>query len=224
MALMVLGRWTEAETVLRPIVAAESELAEARSNLSIALLCQDEDEEAGYMYRLAARRNLYDLAAIEETGGRLPLEQFFPACQELLRGQWGSKKLALQAYENSRRDHAAALYYEQTGLAANLADPLHHEAASLMAAQNAEAAYGDMMGPYGVANGARAVGVDRIVAGSGLRPFRDHDSGNCYGSGSRAGWAYIVVGGIGGYCAVCAIGNGRYPFHRQLLSGRVSCR
>lgn len=279
-ALMVLGRWTEAEAVLRPIVEAETELAEVRTNLSIALLCQDEDEEAGYVYRLGERRNLYDLVAIEETGGRLPLdliydrsagqtlalpgipvaataeqtesmmpryadmlnshierngqminrintltdeilqrqpsqplltslryanvigaitsadqephieqlaqaaaaaeeafaemdtdheaeleelfelfatgalppEQFFPACQDLLRGQWGSKRLALHAYEEARRDQAAALYYEQTGLAANLADPLHHEVASLMAAQNAEAAYGDMMGPYSVAN------------------------------------------------------------------------
>jgi hypothetical protein len=272
-ALMVLGRWAEAETVLRPIVEAESELAEARTNLSIALLCQDKNDEAGHAYRLGARRNLYDLV---ETGGHLPLdriydrsagqtlslpgipiaptaeqtesmavrysemmsshmtrytqmthqidtltdeirqrqpslplltslryanvigaittvnqepyiqqlgeavteaeaavdelyaehftelndlfeeglpaEELYPACQQLLMGQWGSKKLALLAYDDSRRDHAAALYYEQTGLAANLADPLHHEVASLMAKQNAVAAFGDIVGSYSVAN------------------------------------------------------------------------
>src|SRR5690606_6411085 len=53
----------------------------------------------------------------------LPPDQFYPACQDLLSSQWGSLKLAMQAVEDTRREHAAALYVEQTGLAANLIDP-----------------------------------------------------------------------------------------------------
>lgn len=277
-ALMLLGKWAEAETVLRPVVEAEAQLSEARTNLSIALLCQDKDEEAGYFYRLGARRMLYDAVEHgEEVGGRLPLdliydrtagqslvlpgipiagtlesaegvlpiyeqmmaahqarfqqnadqiqalideiherqptlplltnlryanvigainsanqepyikaledayadadtaltelynqhsqelndlldqglppEQFYPACQSLLSSQWASEKLAMQAVEEARREHAAALYYEQTGLAANLADPLHHEVASLMAKQDAESAFGDLVGMYSTRTG-----------------------------------------------------------------------
>ena len=282
-ALMGLGKWAEAENVLRPVVEAESQLSEARTNLSIALLCQDKDEEAGYFYRLGERRYLYDVTIEdppppEEIGGHLPTEmiydlsasktltlpgipvaataeqtvalmpvyeqmetshiarseqyatelnnvkaeisarqsslpwitnlryinvmgavhaaskepyilelqeawseadaaltvldtqqwaeidalidsglpqeQLFPACRSLLTSQWPSRKLALQAFEDARREYAAALYAEQTGLAANLIDPLHHQAASLEAKIAAEASFGGMVGEYAVHNTA----------------------------------------------------------------------
>ena len=276
-ALMLLGRWAEAEDVLRVVVEAEPQLSEARTNLSIALLCQNKDEEAGYFYRLGARRHLYDAVKDgPEIGGHLPTDMIYdrsagetlalpgiplaptaeqtgsliqvydqmstyhldrygqyaserdaamdeiiarqptlpfltnfryanvigainaarqepyivelaetwaeadealvildneqaieldelfnsglspdhlyPACRSMLMSHWGSRKLALQAYEDTRREYAAALYYEQTGLAANLVDPLHHKAASLIAKIEAESAYGDMVGQFAVHN------------------------------------------------------------------------
>lgn len=276
-ALMGLGQWQEAENILRPVVEAEPQLSEARTNLSIALLCQEKYDEAGYFYRLGARRHLYDAVVDgEEIGGHLPVdmlydrsagrtlnlpgipfaglientvdfipiynqiennhlarytqkaeqldnvtdqiiarqptlpfltniryanvigainsatsepdilelqqaytdsdaelaqvdqqimddlqtledeglppEQFYPECQALLSSGWNSVKIRLQGYEDTSKEYAKALYTEQTGLAANLLDPLHHEAGSLIAEKAAEAVYGDIVGKYSVYN------------------------------------------------------------------------
>ncbi len=74
-AHLALGQWAQAEALLRPVVAAESELAEARQNLSVALLCQNKDEEAADYYRLGARRQL--VQEEEEINGRLPLDRIY---------------------------------------------------------------------------------------------------------------------------------------------------
>ncbi|MBE2201075.1 MAG: hypothetical protein IAE79_20850 [Anaerolinea sp.] len=265
-AHMSLKQWAQAEAILRPVVAAGTELSEARTNLSIALLCQNKDEEAAHYYRLGARRQLVD--EDEEINGRLPLDRiydtsagetptlpppaipagtgtlaataghyqgeaidlvedgnhiveeqeilieqieerranepalttirfvnvvsaitsadqepallaleadfteaendlltmldrhgdeyldlagqgldpavFFSACRTLLNGQWAQQQGALHAYADARRTHAHALYEVQTGLSANLIDPLHHAYASLMAEADANNAQFDI--------------------------------------------------------------------------------
>lgn len=65
-ALLQLARWVEAESVLRPLAESTTELSEARLNLSQALLCQDEDDEAMYFYRLGSRRMMWDVAEYGE--------------------------------------------------------------------------------------------------------------------------------------------------------------
>jgi len=57
-ALLLQGRWQQAEAILDPLVQSGTDLSEARLNLSQAHLCQDEDEDAVRMYRLGARRLL----------------------------------------------------------------------------------------------------------------------------------------------------------------------
>ncbi|HRQ40590.1 MAG TPA: hypothetical protein PLD25_21965 [Chloroflexota bacterium] len=76
-ALLRQGQWAAAEAVLRPLVEAETELAEARLNLSLALLCQHKDEQATYFYRAGSRRQLRDEVRDGEEieGIRLPPEQ-----------------------------------------------------------------------------------------------------------------------------------------------------
>ncbi|MBX3057304.1 MAG: hypothetical protein KF770_12610 [Anaerolineae bacterium] len=76
-ALLQLGQWAAAEAVLRPLVEASTELAEARLNLSLALLCQDEDGQATYFYRAGSRRQLWDevVDGEEIEGIRLPPQQ-----------------------------------------------------------------------------------------------------------------------------------------------------
>ncbi|MEZ4643632.1 MAG: hypothetical protein R3E31_13020 [Chloroflexota bacterium] len=59
-ALLAQGQWAAAEAVLRPLVEGETELAEARTNLSKALLCQNKEEEATRYYRAGSRRMLWD--------------------------------------------------------------------------------------------------------------------------------------------------------------------
>ncbi len=80
-ALLGQGRWAQAEAVLRPLAASGSELAEARTNLSVALLCQNKDQEAARWYRLGERRRLYDalipLTPPEVEGTRLPPQYTF---------------------------------------------------------------------------------------------------------------------------------------------------
>lgn len=75
-ALLQLAQWAEAEAVLRPLAESASELSEARLNLSQALLCQDEEEEAVYFYRLGSRRMMWDIAEYGEEieGIRPPVE------------------------------------------------------------------------------------------------------------------------------------------------------
>ncbi len=49
--LLTLGRWADAETVLREAIANEPLLSEAKQNLAVALLCQNkQDEAAHYLY------------------------------------------------------------------------------------------------------------------------------------------------------------------------------
>lgn len=77
-ALLRQGQWAAAEAVLRPLVAANTELAEARLNLSLALLCQDEEnKEVAYFYRAGSRRQLWDevVDGPEVEGIRLPPQQ-----------------------------------------------------------------------------------------------------------------------------------------------------
>jgi tetratricopeptide (TPR) repeat protein len=75
-AMLALGQWAQAETVLRPLVEAGTELSEARMNLSQALLCQDKDDEAVRFYRLGARRMTWDVVEHGEEieGIRPPVE------------------------------------------------------------------------------------------------------------------------------------------------------
>lgn len=75
-ALLALGQWAAAEAVLRPLVDADTELSEARLNLSRALLCQNKDEEAVRFYRLGSRRKLWDEVrhGEEVEGIRIPVE------------------------------------------------------------------------------------------------------------------------------------------------------
>jgi tetratricopeptide (TPR) repeat protein len=60
-ALLMRGQWAEAEAILRAVVVAEPQLAEARMNLSRALLCQNENAEAARWYRMAQRRMVWDV-------------------------------------------------------------------------------------------------------------------------------------------------------------------
>lgn len=298
-ALMGLGQWANAENILRPVVEAESQLSEARTNLSIALLCQEKYDEAGYFYRLGARRHLYDAVIDgEEIGGHLPvdmlydrsagrilnlpgipfagtientadfipiynqiennhlarytqkaeqldnvfdqiiarqptlpfltniryanvigainsatsepdiltlqqafadadaelgqvyqqnmddlealgnenlpLDEYYPACQALLSSGWNSVKIRLQGYEDTSKEYAEALYAEQTGLAANLLDPLHHEAGSLIAEKAAESVYGDIVGNYSVYNtGYAALWAECLGGATPTTPTND---------------------------------------------------
>lgn len=75
-ALLLLARWAEAEAVLRPLAESDTELSEARLNLSQALLCQNKDNEAMRFYRLGSRRMMWDVAEYGEEveGIRPPVE------------------------------------------------------------------------------------------------------------------------------------------------------
>ncbi|MAT98265.1 MAG: hypothetical protein CL608_14065 [Anaerolineaceae bacterium] len=75
-ALLLLGQWAAAENVLRPLAESNTELSEARRNMSLALLCQDKDDEAMYFYRLGARRMMWDKAEYGEEieGIRPPID------------------------------------------------------------------------------------------------------------------------------------------------------
>lgn len=76
-SLLAQGKWTEAEAVLQPLVEGGTELAEARLNLSQALLCQDKDAEATRFYRAGSRRQMWDEVRDGEEieGIRLPPQQ-----------------------------------------------------------------------------------------------------------------------------------------------------
>jgi len=65
-ALLLQGRWQQAEAILDPLVQSGTDLSEARLNLSQAHLCQDEDEDAVRMYRLGARRFMGDEVKYKE--------------------------------------------------------------------------------------------------------------------------------------------------------------
>ncbi len=276
-ALLAIGRWSEAENVLRPIVEAETALAEARMNLSLALLCQNKDEEAAKFYRLASRRSLFDVVEHgEEVGGHIPIEHlydrsagrtlalphipispstsglesmiarydqagsahierfhqltdeafeleeqirvrqptlpfitviravnvlsaiistpneksmlvledrvvqtdevlkeaadqltadltdlgnqnlepvvYYAQCRALLDSYWGSYKSNYFSYDTAVRAYSRALYAEQTGLAANLIDPLHHKLGSTYAKIEAEALFGNLLGELATTN------------------------------------------------------------------------
>lgn len=60
-AHLMLGQWAQAEAILLGVVAAEPQLAEARTNLSRALLCQSKHAQAALWYRLGERRMLWDV-------------------------------------------------------------------------------------------------------------------------------------------------------------------
>ena len=55
-ALLLLGRWAQAEAPLREALTRTPLLAEARANLSWSLLCQGRDRDAAQQYRLGLRR------------------------------------------------------------------------------------------------------------------------------------------------------------------------
>lgn len=75
-ALLELGQYSQAEAVLLPLVEVNTQLAEARSNLSKALLCQDKNQGAARFYRLGERRMLWDavIDGPETEGMRIPVE------------------------------------------------------------------------------------------------------------------------------------------------------
>jgi len=75
-ALLLQGRWQQAEAILDPLVQSGTDLSEARLNLSQAHLCQDENEDAVGMYRLGARRLKWDATDGDEIEGiRLPVDR-----------------------------------------------------------------------------------------------------------------------------------------------------
>jgi hypothetical protein len=63
-AMLLLRRWAAAELMLRQAVQLSPELAEAKVNLALALLCQHEDVEAARFYRLGQYRKPYDLVQL----------------------------------------------------------------------------------------------------------------------------------------------------------------
>ncbi|MBE2223794.1 MAG: tetratricopeptide repeat protein [Anaerolineae bacterium] len=81
---------------------------------------------------------------------------YFAACRSLLTNQWGQQQGALQAYAAARRTHAYALYEVQTGLAANLIDPLKHQYASLLAEADANDAQTDIVNTTATVTGGMA--------------------------------------------------------------------
>jgi predicted Zn-dependent protease len=56
--LLTLGRWADAETVLREAIANEPLLSEAKQNLSVALLCQNKQDEAAHYLFGGMRRSI----------------------------------------------------------------------------------------------------------------------------------------------------------------------
>jgi hypothetical protein len=78
-AHLMLGQWAEAEAILQGVVVAEPQLAEARTNLSRALLCQNQHAGAALWYRLGERRTRWD-ELIEEPEIQeqmIPIEQLY---------------------------------------------------------------------------------------------------------------------------------------------------
>ncbi|GGL94920.1 hypothetical protein GCM10010840_36210 [Deinococcus aerolatus] len=80
-ALLLLGRWKEAETVLQDAVKREPLLSEAKRNLAWALLCQNLDKQAAQQYRLGLRR-APSTAQANQTD--IPLEQLPPGTKPAL--------------------------------------------------------------------------------------------------------------------------------------------
>jgi hypothetical protein len=78
-ALLMRGQWAEAEAILRPVVVAEPQLAEARLNLSRALVCQGDVADAAYWYRMGQRRMVWDTVADgpEIQDRMIPIESLF---------------------------------------------------------------------------------------------------------------------------------------------------
>jgi tetratricopeptide (TPR) repeat protein len=64
-ALVGVGRYAAAERALREAVRLAPDLSEAKANLAVALLCQEQDAEAVRFYRLARYRRPYTL--VEQT-------------------------------------------------------------------------------------------------------------------------------------------------------------
>jgi hypothetical protein len=60
-AMLLLRQWAAAEKVLRQAVALAPELSEAKVNLALALLCQQQDQEAVRFYRLGQYRRAYTM-------------------------------------------------------------------------------------------------------------------------------------------------------------------
>ena len=81
---------------------------------------------------------------------------YFSACRSLLTNQWGQHQSALQAYVAARGIHARALYKIESGLAANLVDPLHHQYASLLAQADANDAQTDIVNTTATVTGGMA--------------------------------------------------------------------
>ena len=63
-ALLGLRRWADAERVLRQAVTLAPELSEAKVNLAIALLCQQEDEDAVKFFRAGQYRRPYHMVDV----------------------------------------------------------------------------------------------------------------------------------------------------------------
>lgn len=75
-ALLGRGQWAQAGAILQEVVQAEPQLAEARVNLSRALLCQGDTPGAALWYRLGQRRMMWDVVQDppEITGQMIPIE------------------------------------------------------------------------------------------------------------------------------------------------------
>ena len=79
-AMLLLRQWSAAEKVLRQAVALAPELAEAKVNLALALLCQHEDEDAVKFYRLGRYRKAYSMVQL----GSDPSSPSVPVTDEVL--------------------------------------------------------------------------------------------------------------------------------------------
>jgi len=79
-AMLLLRQWAAAEKVLRQAVTLSPELAEAKVNLALALLCQHEDEDAVNFYRLGRYRRAYSMIQL----GSDPSAPSVPVTDEVL--------------------------------------------------------------------------------------------------------------------------------------------
>jgi Tetratricopeptide repeat len=89
-ALAQLGQWSQAQTVLRSAISMEPLLAEARTNLGIALFCQGDTSNGEKYFRAGIRRSPNDLT-VDQTfdleGGLAPnlAEVPYPAIADQLK-------------------------------------------------------------------------------------------------------------------------------------------
>jgi tetratricopeptide (TPR) repeat protein len=68
-AMLELRRWADAERLLRQSATLSPELSEAKVNLAIALLCQQEDDEAVRFFRAGMYRRPYHLVQTSDQPG-----------------------------------------------------------------------------------------------------------------------------------------------------------